>query len=324
MDVSTIHEEIDFRYAGGVHIAPIFSHFEGEMLGSHWHEELELVYTVYGCNRHIINGEIYPVSPGQLIVVNSGFVHSVIPQAVPEEDASLKALVILISKDFLDIAFPQYEEVYFTNENRTTSAQMDRLILELLLHSDRLVSPAGIGPARNPVDGRPHAYTSSMRSGDRPQEDAALFPNSSGEMLHRNALVMELLSLLSQSRTILRREAGITGHMKSVEMIKQMILYVEQHYAEHLTRQDMADAFYISPNYFSTYFRQYVGITFSQYLKEYRLSRALELLLTTDDSVGRIAEEVGFSDDQSLIVAFRNKFHTTPLQYRKQHLRPSI
>ena len=286
MDVHAINEQFHFPHPGGVHVYPIFNHIEGPMLGSHWHEELEIVYTIYGCNEHIINGEHLQVSPGQVIVVNSDFVHSIIPEVVPPENAVLKAVVLIISQNFLDAAFPQYREIWFTNQDRTATEEMDRIFQELLLYTDSAADTT---------------------------EDWT------GKMLHRNALVLELLSLLSQTRTIQRADTDLIAHTKYVDEIKKIIAYIEEHYAEHLTRQEMAEAFYLSPNYFSSYFRKHVGIPFTQYLTEYRLGKAIDLLLTTDHSVGRIAETCGFSDDRSLIVAFRKKFATTPLQYRKEH-----
>lgn len=46
---------------------------------NHWHEELEMVYLAEGTSTHYINGECIHAKKGQLIVTNSGFIHSIIP-----------------------------------------------------------------------------------------------------------------------------------------------------------------------------------------------------------------------------------------------------
>ena len=280
MDVDVINQKFDYRDVGGIHVYPLFTHEEDEMLGSHWHEELELVYSIRGNNNHYINGEHYVVSPGQLVVVNSDFVHSIVPQEEIYQDSALKAVVIIISKAFLDVNFAQYERIYFTNESRNTTDEMDRLIMEILLCADGTTDEPGI-------------------------------------MLHRNAMIMELLYHLCRTRIVRRESVDRTQTQQSVEKIKEIVTYIETHYAEHLSREQVAAEFYLSPNYFSTYFKKYVGRSFIQYLTDFRVEKARNLLLNTDRSVGQIAEECGFTDDRSLIVAFRQKFHNTPLQYRK-------
>ena len=73
--------------------------------------------------------------------------------------------------------------------------------------------------------------------------------------------------------------------------------------------------------YFSRYFRNATGQTFTAYLNTIRMNHACQLLLETDDTVLEIALECGYENVSYFIRLFGNLMHCTPLQYRlsKQH-----
>ncbi|MNE99308.1 HTH-type transcriptional activator RhaR [compost metagenome] len=58
-------------------------------------------------------------------------------------------------------------------------------------------------------------------------------------------------------------------------------------------------------------------MTISDYLMEFRLSKAVELLEFTDISISEIAESVGFSSQNYFIISFKKKMKLSPLAYRK-------
>ncbi|CAM4296416.1 hypothetical protein BAMA_07475 [Bacillus manliponensis] len=66
-------------------------------------------------------------------------------------------------------------------------------------------------------------------------------------------------------------------------------------------------------------FKQLVGCTVYQYIKKKRLKKAAQLLQTTDDSITKIANEVGYSNPSKFTSAFKAMMFETPLQYRKKY-----
>ena len=284
MDIRTVNQRFEYQESRGIHVIHILDpDHEHGMIGSHWHEELEMVYTTSGHNRHFINGECFVTCPGQLLVVNSNFVHSIVPQTgdVPQGSV-LRAIVLIISREFLEFHFPQYQEVYFTNEEKYAPERIDRIMMQLAACTD---ASCHADPA---------------------------------ERMHRDAMILELISELYRYRTVPREIIDSIHSQQPVEKMKEVVTYIEDHYTERLTREMVAGEFYLSPNYFSSYFKKYVGMTFTQYLTAYRLGQGRDLLLRSDMSVGQIAAECGFSDDRSFITAFKTRFQSTPLQYRKK------
>ena len=96
--------------------------------------------------------------------------------------------------------------------------------------------------------------------------------------------------------------------------------YIQQHYNEDLTREDVADAVFLSSAYFSRFFKQKTGLSFIDYLTTVRMQKAIELL-GTHMKVGEIANRVGYLSRNRFFINFRQYSGYTPSEYRKQILR---
>ena len=100
------------------------------------------------------------------------------------------------------------------------------------------------------------------------------------------------------------------------ERMKQMLRFVEEHYSEELTVQLIADSVALSESACLRSFRQMLGITPIQYVKQYRVEKAAELLRSTRLKTGEIGAECGFTDSSYFIKIFREIKHCTPKEYR--------
>ena len=106
---------------------------------------------------------------------------------------------------------------------------------------------------------------------------------------------------------------------KSLEKMKLILKYIENHYMDKITIEDMANEVGVSQSHFMKYFKNTMGTSFIDYLNEYRLTMASRLLLSSDSSILAIAEEVGFENLSYFNRIFKKRFDQTPREYRKQH-----
>lgn len=103
------------------------------------------------------------------------------------------------------------------------------------------------------------------------------------------------------------------------ERITRILNHIEHHYGEPLSLTHMANQEFLSPSYFSRYFKQFVGINFSKYLTNVRLKHSKEDLIHSSDSLFQIASRNGFSTAKQFALAFKTAYEQTPASYRKKH-----
>ncbi len=101
-----------------------------------------------------------------------------------------------------------------------------------------------------------------------------------------------------------------------------LIAQIEQFIQANYTSSDMGVAlisqtFYISESYFSQYFHQKMGLTFSKYLETLRMNRACELIKQSALNIDEIAAAVGYQSTMSFRRAFKKVIGLTPSQYRQ-------
>ncbi len=86
-----------------------------------------------------------------------------------------------------------------------------------------------------------------------------------------------------------------------------------------ITLEQAAGTCNLSPAYFSRYFKRAFGMPFSTYVRLHRLHLAARHLLGSDEPIGRISDELGFSQPSYFIAGFKQQFGITPKQYRMCH-----
>ncbi|MBQ8586232.1 MAG: helix-turn-helix domain-containing protein [Butyricicoccus sp.] len=99
--------------------------------------------------------------------------------------------------------------------------------------------------------------------------------------------------------------------------IDDILHYINQHYYEELTLQNLADRARMSPSRFSAIFKKVTQISPYQYIIQTRLHAAQQYLRDSTLSVEDISYQVGFKNCGTFITAFRQHYNTTPHQFRK-------
>ena len=92
--------------------------------------------------------------------------------------------------------------------------------------------------------------------------------------------------------------------------------YIDKFYSENLTVQNLAKGCNLSVYYFIRAFQQVHGCTPHQYLASVRFDSAKHLLLTSNLSVEKIGEIVGFSSGSNFARAFKKEFGYSPTEFR--------
>ncbi len=99
--------------------------------------------------------------------------------------------------------------------------------------------------------------------------------------------------------------------------LKRLRQYVERSYSEPIPLEKAAGIAALESSYFSSYFRAKVGITFTEWLRQVRIRKAMELMKGSDLSITEVAYEVGFGDLRTFGRAFKKHTLMTPMEFKK-------
>ncbi|UFU00785.1 response regulator [Radiobacillus kanasensis] len=99
-------------------------------------------------------------------------------------------------------------------------------------------------------------------------------------------------------------------------MIERAEHYIHSYYASDIKAHEVADVIHLSPNYFSSLFKQKTGKNFNEYLNELRVEKAKVLLEETPLKINEIADTVGFHEYKYFVDVFKRFVQMTPTKYR--------
>lgn len=114
-------------------------------------------------------------------------------------------------------------------------------------------------------------------------------------------------------------KSDLSGH-KNIYLLKNVLNYIELHYADKITLNNLAKIAGMSPKYFCHFFFEMTGHTPIDYVNYYRIERACYQLVNTEDSITDIALSCGFNDVSYFIRIFKKYKGKSPKQYLKAPL----
>ena len=253
----------------------------------HWHEEFEYILAVQGPLNVNVGKTRLTLQTGQGVLINSGVLHAV--EQAGTSGAMLHSGVfhprlvggmdtIFWQKLIRPLLQPGAPAFFWLEEEEPRQRQV-------LAH---------LRNAWNAVAEEPFDYENQVR-------------------YHLSA-ALRLLSIqcADEKRKVSRQE------QIAAERMKQMLRFVEEHCAEELTVERIAADAALSESACLRSFRQVLGITPIQYVKQFRVEKAAELLRSTQLKTGEIGAECGFADGSYFIKTFREIKHCTPKEYRKR------
>ena len=261
---------------------------EGFFVEPHWHDEIEIIHFDHGYFQLEINMERYDITSECLFFVRSGELHRLQTHGACTESA---------------IVFSPYLLGFVTND-----AAQSQILAPL--SQQELLLPRSIGPS-HPSFGNILEEYKKVESFCQHQIPAK--ETSASHQLLIKAGLLNILGLLSEAELL---HTSKTPRNENIESIKKVLSYIHTHYAEKIFIKDLADLLNLNEQYFCRFFKKAIGQSPVSYLNDYRIRRAMDLLLTTDLPVTDVCLECGFFNFGNFLREFRKQTGTTPLQYR--------
>lgn len=260
---------------------------------SHWHPDLEFILIKKGTMTYNVNGELIELSENNGIMINSRQIH----HGFSMEHNECEFICILLSPELL-----QGNKWFYHNyiEPFTANASFPYLYLSHDgWHADIL----------DKIDMLYHSFGNGCD--DIPVDDLSYF-----EMIESFYYIMKILyKNLPETRQIIKREST------DIASLKNMITYIEEHFMEHITLEDISLAGACCKSKCSRLFKKCLRDTPISYLTKFRLRKSLAALLETDSCITDIAYEYGFCGVSYYCETFRKYYGISPLKYKKEHFK---
>ena len=245
----------------------------------HWHNGLEILYLLEGSEDcYLGEEECIRMKKGDFLVINSRVVHSV---QCPRQ---CREMLIQIPYPMMKRFIPQIDGLEFVCEKITGKKQrMDTFLVE-----SALSTLAELHPFQSPE-----------------------------ETLEFYSQIYHLLAVLVKDFSVSVTSDKMEISEKYMERLGMITSYVKEHYMEEISLQEIARLVSLNPDYFTRFFKKYMGMTFLDYVNSVRMEHVVRDLQRTDLSVQKLLEIHGFTNYKLFMKMYKSRFESTPGKMRR-------
>lgn len=144
------------------------------------------------------------------------------------------------------------------------------------------------------------------------------FHYKQGVNVHLYNSYEQLEELFFEDLSTIYKELVDVKHLDKQDLlIDKAKEYIKEYYRTNIKVNEVADVINITPNYFSSLFKQKTGVNFNEYINQLRVEEAKILLVETPYKVNVISEQVGFHEYKYFVSVFKKITGMTPTDYRK-------
>jgi len=123
-------------------------------------------------------------------------------------------------------------------------------------------------------------------------------------------------ALLEKIYDLVSNNKNSEKHVIDNKDFQDLIYYINTHYMEKLTLNELSKQYYFNSNYLCLLFKKHLNTSFSNYIFEIRMEKAKELLLDYRYSVSDVAQKVGYSEYSYFNRSFKKYFGITPSAFK--------
>ena len=256
----------------------------------HWHDELEAFVILEGAATITAGNEKYVISKGEGIFVNHGVLHGGV--AVDLKACKYHSIVFhprLISGSIDSVFYQKY--VSSVLENRSVESIHFKQNIDWHNEAIDIICNVWELCVHEPV-----GYEFKVRN-----------------LL--SEFIFKIWSNLSEAP-----HHQDTKIMRDEDRIKTMLQFIHENYGNEVTIKMIANSALISESECLRCFRRTIGTTPIQYVKQYRIQTAAQMLVSTQKKIADIAIKCGFQDISYFTKSFREYKGCVPTEYRRVNL----
>ena len=285
----------------------------------HWHSPIEILMPVENSYTIIVNDESYEVKPYELLFIGSGVIHSTdAPKSGHRYFLQIDVSRLKSITGVSAILSFMGQVRHFTPDN---SPDIHRKLVKLFeeicdeyYNSEEFENPDDVLSRFSQIAEQQRNNSQKKKtSGDDEISTSTLCePIIYAKFLTMLTLIgRKHLELVETDATNQTKKKEYTGKFMAV------CRYIDEHFSEEITLEEVASVAGFSKFHFSRLFKQFTNVSFYKYVNQQRIAHAEELLSNPDLSVTEIAIRCGFSSTSSFIRMFKQIKNCTPTDFRK-------
>ena len=284
-----IHETVAYRPDTQI---CLYNNDEAEDYPPHWHTPFEIIMPTENSYRVLCGQQEYQIRESDILIIAPGTIHQLF---APEHGTRI-------------IFQPALSQIG---------------IRELELLTSRLTPAILITPESFPqIHAQVHRLMLEIRE-NITHGDLRELAVTVCHLLQRSAHLLQFfLVSVGRCQAELTRHSFDAKNNKQKEYMDKFLYicnYINEHFTENLTLEQMASLAGFSKYHFTRLFRQYADTSFYKYLNRKRIDYAKSLLLDPDLSVIEVALASGFSSLSAFLRMFKLINHCTPTEYRNMY-----
>ena len=279
--LSGIHETADYRTDTQV---CLYYNDENENYPPHWHTPFEVIMPVKNGYTAVVDEQHYELREGDILLICPGIVHELF---APESGERI-------------IFQPSLSQIQIR--------ELDLLIS--LLRPAVLITPEEF-PDFHPIAQRLMMEIKEEYFLCEPYYETAIYSR-----------FMRILVDIGRLHGALKHPVSDASNSRQKDYLDKFLYitnYINEHFAENLSLEQVADLAGFSKYHFTRLFKQYTDTSFYKYLNQKRIDYAKTLLLDPDLPVIDVALQCGFSSLSAFLRMFKQLNKCTPTEFRNMY-----
>lgn len=248
----------------------------------HWHEFYELEFIIQGQGLHIINGVQQPLTSGSLVFLTPADFHEI----SPKENSIMELINVKFSDEVISNELRELisgsPSPFYSNFSCNEFNRLEADFMRLLSEFE------GTAPGK--------------------------------KLVLQGTLERIIIDLLRSSNSNFNTKPAVAKPLfQSNQSIHRSLIFLQHHFREPLTLEQVAQVSNMSANYFSEFFHKSTGKTFKSHLHELRINFAASLIKCSRLPVTEICFASGFNSLPHFMRSFKQHFGMPPSTYRRQY-----
>lgn len=251
----------------------------------HSHFNFEIMHVNSGCGTYTTARTVYPILPGDIFVFSSNEFHS----------------ITNVGREGLQITNLHFNPQFIQSGHSDSNTKIN--IHFCFSH---------------------HSEFSNRIAHDDAEKLSALFQQIESELTSGNTeYILSIKSFLQLLLIYLVRDHNYLNTQTSVNheqvrRIQRTLNYIDEHFSDNITLQELSAIANLTPTYFSRLFKQIIGLSLWNYISYKRIDKAIHLIATegSAENMLKIAVECGFNNTANFNKTFKKITGITPREYK--------